>query len=102
MQQETALRPLWTNASGTGRGWARTWPCRSALPWALSAEFRLTDYESGWFPFVADNTGPREDQTRILRATLLNRAITVFGFSPQVVFSNQVRESNAHAVRLQT
>ena len=27
---------------------------------------------------------PREDQTRILQATLLNRAITVYGFSPQV------------------
>ena len=46
-------------------------------------------------PFLADNTTPRADQTRILQATLLNRAITVFGFSPQVVFSNQVRESNA-------
>ena len=37
----------------------------------------------------------REDQTRILRATLLNRAITVYGFSPQIAFSNQLRESNA-------
>ena len=40
-------------------------------------------------------TPPREDQTRILQATLLNRAITVYGFSPQVAFANQVRESNA-------
>ena len=70
-----------------------------ALPWGftvgLSGEFRLTDYETGWFPFIPDNTTPRSDQTRILQATLLNRAITVFGFSPQVAFSNQVRESNA-------
>ena len=70
-----------------------------ALPWGftvgLSGEFRWTDYESGWWPFLADNLTPREDQTRILQATLLNRAITVFGFSPQVAFSNQVRESNA-------
>ena len=70
-----------------------------ALPWGFtvgaSAEFRWTDYESGWFPFIPDNTTPRSDQTRILQATLLNRAITVYGFSPQIAFSNQVRESNA-------
>ena len=44
--------------------------------------------------FTPDNSA-REDQTRILRATLLNRALTVYGFSPQIAFSNQVRESNA-------
>ena len=70
-----------------------------ALPWGftvgVSAEFRWTDYESGWAPFIANNTTPREDQTRILQATILNRALTVYGFSPQIAFSNQVRESNA-------
>ena len=69
-----------------------------ALPWGftvgLSAEFRWTDYEDGWIPFVPDGSA-REDQTRILQATLLNRAITVYGFSPQIAFSNQVRETNA-------
>ena len=59
-----------------------------------SAEFRWTDYEAGWYPFVPDNSA-REDHTRILGATLLNRAITVFGFSPQIAFSNQLRTSNA-------
>ena len=47
---------------------------------------------------MADETNAteaREDQTRILQATLLNRAITVYGFSPQIAFSNQLRESNA-------
>ena len=70
-----------------------------ALPWGFtvgaSAEFRWTNYESGWRPFIADNSTPREDQTRILQATLLNRAITVYGFSPQILFSNELRESNA-------
>ena len=72
-----------------------------ALPWGftvgLSSEFRWTDYKSGWFPFIADNTARRADRTRILQATLLNRALTVYGFSPQVSFSNQLRESNAQA-----
>ena len=70
-----------------------------ALPWGftvgLSGEFRWTDFEAGWpMPFRPDGSA-RRDQTRILGATLLNRAITVYGFSPQIAFSHQVRESNA-------
>ena len=37
----------------------------------------------------------REDETRILRLSLLNRAFTVFGFSPQLVLVNEERTSNA-------
>ncbi len=91
-QQEAKVHP-WTNAGY----WTRM-GTNVALPWGfsvgLSGEFRWTDYEGQWAPFVIDNSA-RQDQTRILRATLLNRAITVFGFSPQIAFSNQVRESNA-------
>ena len=69
-----------------------------ALPWGFtvgaSAEFRWTDFEAGWAPFVPDNSA-RHDHTRILQVTLLNRALTIYGFSPQVAYSNQVRESNA-------
>ena len=93
-QQQAALAHRWNSAGY----WTRV-GTNVALPWGftvgLSAEFRWTDYENGWVPFIADAATPREDQTRILQATLLNRAITVFGFSPQVAFSNQVRESNA-------
>ena len=93
-QQQDAVARRWDSAGYWGRVGTNL-----ALPWGftvgLSAEFRWTNYEPGWFPFLDDNTTPREDQTRILSATLLNRAITVFGFSPQIAFSNQVRESNA-------
>ena len=69
-----------------------------ALPWGftagLSAEFRWTNYEDGW-GFLTPGGMAREDQTRILGATLLNRGLTVFGFSPQIAFSNQLRTSNA-------
>ncbi len=69
-----------------------------ALPFGFtvgaSAEFRWDDYNSGWEPFITDGS-PREDQTRILQASLLNRAVTVYGFSPQVLFSNEVRTTNA-------
>ncbi len=93
-QQQEAVATRWDSA-----GYWTQVGTNVALPWGftvgLSAEFRWTNYKPGWFPFLDDNTTPREDQTRILSATLLNRAITVFGFSPQVAFSNQVRESNA-------
>ncbi len=92
--QQGALAHRW-NSTGY---WTRV-GTNVALPWGFtvgaSAEFRWDEYEDGWFPFTLDNSTPREDQTRILQATLLNRAVTVFGFSPQVAFSNQVRESNA-------
>ncbi len=93
-QQQDAASHAWSSAGY----WTRAGTI-VALPWGFtvgfSGEFRWTEFEPGWFPFVPDNSVPREDQTRILQATLLNRAITVFGFSPQVAFSNQVRTSNA-------
>ena len=38
---------------------------------------------------------PREDRTRILRATVHNRAFILFGFSPQVSLVHEVRTTNA-------
>ena len=93
-QQQDAVANRWDSAGY----WTRV-GTNVALPWGftvgLSAEFRWTEFEPGWFPSVTDNSVPRRDQTRILGATLLNRAVTVFGFSPQIAYSNQVRESNA-------
>ena len=92
-QQQDALAHHWNSQGFWGRVGTNV-----ALPWGftvgLSAEFRWTDFESGWAPFVPDNSA-RHDHTRILGATLLNRGLTIYGFSPQVAFSNQVRESNA-------
>ena len=92
-QQQDAISHQWTNAGYWGRVGTNV-----ALPWGftvgLSGEFRWTDYEGNWFPFTTDGS-TRTDHTRILSATLLNRAITVFGFSPQIAFSNQNRTSNA-------
>lgn len=92
-QQQEAKAHHWTNAGY----WTRV-GTSVALPWGFtvgaSGEFRWTDYEPGW-GFLTPNGIAREDQTRILQVSLLNRAFTVYGFSPQVMFSNQVRESNS-------
>ena len=91
--QQEAKASHWSSAGY----WTRV-GTNVALPWGFtvgaSAEFRWTDYESGWFPFIPDNSA-RSDQTRILQATILNRALTVYGFSPQILYSNDFRESNA-------
>ena len=92
--QQDALAHHWNSTGYWVRGGTNV-----ALPWGftvgLSAEFRWTEFEAGWpLPFRPDGSA-RRDRTRILGATLLNRAITVYGFSPQIAYSNQVRDTNA-------
>ena len=83
----------WRNASR----WLRL-GASVALPLGFtlggSGELRWTDYEGNWFPFTLDGV-PREDRTRILRATVHNRAFTLYGFSPQLVVTNEARDTNA-------
>ncbi len=55
---------------------------------------RWTDYEGNWFPQVSDGS-PREDKTYNLRASVHNRALTFFGFSPEVSLIHEIRESNS-------
>ena len=58
------------------------------------ADVRWTDYEPGWFPFIADG-GPREDRTRSYRLSTHNRAFTLMGFSPELALIHETRDSNA-------
>ncbi len=57
-------------------------------------EWRWTKYQGRWFPFTP-NGAARKDQVRVLRVSVLNRAFTIHGFSPQLVLVNEARESNA-------
>ena len=57
-------------------------------------ELRWTAYEGNWFPFTLDGA-PREDRIRSLRASVHNRAFTLYGFSPQLSLVNEVRTTNA-------
>ena len=57
-------------------------------------EVRWTDFEDEWFP----NTPPgedRADRTRSLRLSVHNRAVTLMGFSPELVAVHEERETNA-------
>ena len=59
-----------------------------------SGEVRWADYGRGWFPHIADGS-PREDRTYSLRASVHNRAFTLYGFSPELVMVREERKTNA-------
>ena len=93
---------------GRERTEAESWRNRSrwvragvtvALPLGFTAggsvQVRRTEYEGRWFPFVRERGRSREDRTRTLSASLYHRAFTVYGFSPQLVVTKDVRTSNA-------
>ena len=60
----------------------------------IGGEYRWTDYEGNWFPNVRDDSS-REDRTRSLRASVHNRALAFWGFSPELVAVNEKRTTNA-------
>ena len=57
-------------------------------------ELRWTDFEGEWPPHTPPGED-RADRTRSLRLSLHNRALTVYGFSPEIVVVNEARETNA-------
>ena len=60
----------------------------------VSGGVRWTDYEAPWFPNTPANEN-REDTTYNLRASVHNRALTFYGFSPEVSLVHEVRNTNA-------
>ena len=59
-----------------------------------SAQLRWTDYDGEWPP----HTPPgelREDRTRTLSASVHHRRFTLYGFSPELAVTNEVRTTNA-------
>ncbi len=59
-----------------------------------TAGYRWTDYEASWPPHTPSGV-VRKDETLTLRASVLNRGFTLFGFSPQLSVVREVRETNA-------
>ena len=57
-------------------------------------ELRWTDFEGEWPPHTPPGED-RADQTRSLRLSVHNRALTVYGFSPEIVVVNEARQTNA-------
>ncbi len=60
-----------------------------------SGEMRWRDFKGTGRDYLTLDGARRSDRTHILRVSVLNRAFTVLGFSPQMVFVNEVRKTNA-------
>ena len=113
---DTSLGGTWTISpivrADAAVGYGRTRPARErernhsrwlraglavALPHGFnvgaSGQIRWTDYEGNWHPFTDGSS--REDRTRTLSLSLYKRDLTLYGFSPQVVVTREVRSSNA-------
>ena len=90
----------WRNASR----WLRL-GASVALPLGFtvggSGELRWTNYEGNWFPFTRDGV-PREDRTRILRATVHNRAFTLYRLQSATGGDERGAGHQRAALRLQT
>ena len=69
-------------------------PCRWVSTWAAAVNCAGRTTRATGSLHTPDGA-PREDRTRILRATVHNRAFTLFGFSPQLVVTNEARDTNA-------
>ena len=57
-------------------------------------EVRWTDFEDEWFPHTPPGED-RADRTQSLRLSVHNRAVTLMGFSPELVAVHEERETNA-------
>ncbi len=84
--------PTWRNDTRWGRIGASV-----ILPRGFtvggSTEFRRTRYEGNWFPFTSGE--PRKDRTKIYRASVYNRAFTLYGFSPQLALTHEEKNTNS-------
>ena len=80
--RERTASVSWRNTST----WTRA-GVAAALPWGFTAgasgEQRQTRYHGPWGLFTPGGE-PRRDRTRVLRATLLNRSVTISGSAPRL------------------
>ena len=72
-----------------------------ALPFGFtlgtSAQIRRVRYDGSGRPHFTLNGGQRFDRIRTFSVSVLNRAFTLFGFSPQLAVIHEARQTNAQA-----
>ena len=62
-----------------------------------SAQMRRTYYEGSGQPHFTLTGSRRLDRTSTFSISILNRAFTLFRFSPQLAFIHEARQTNAQA-----
>ena len=90
--RELPMDPLYHNTTRWGRiGVSVILPRGFTL--GASYELRRKQYKGGSIFATLDGLS-RRDRTRILRASVYNRAFTLYGFSPQLAITNEAQKSN--------
>ena len=90
--RERPKNPLYHNTSRWGRiGVSVILPRGFTL--GASYELRRKQYKGGSIFATLDGLS-RRDRTRILRASVYNRAFTLYGFSPKLTITNEAQKSN--------
>ena len=95
-ERDHAASEHWRNLSR----WVRV-GASLALPLGFtlgtSAQMRRTYYEGSGEVHLTLDGRRRLDRTRTFSVSILNRALTLFGFSPQLALINEARQTNAQA-----
>ena len=95
-ERDHAASEYWRNLSR----WVRV-GTSLALPLGFtlgtSAQMRRTYYEGSGEVHLTLDGGRRLDRTRTFSVSVLNRALTIFRFSPQLALINEARQTNAQA-----
>ena len=92
----TTERPASVNARNSGY-WFRlgvSLALQKGFTVGMDGELRRTNFKGNWTPFTPDGVS-RKDRTRILRASVLHRGYTAYGFSPKLLLVSEARKSNA-------
>ena len=82
-------------ASLGGCGWAPRSPCRWASPWAPAPRCGASTTTAAAGRTKSSTARSRLDRIRTFSLSVLNRAFTLYGFSPQLALINEARLTNA-------
>ncbi len=97
----------WSWVRAAGEHWRSRGPeaglgASLALPRGFTvgarASARRTEYQGSGLAHATIDGAPRRDRTRTLSASVHNRAVTVFGFSPRLSLVNERRDTNAQTL----
>ena len=95
-ERDHAASEHWRNLSRSVRvGTSLALPLGFTL--GTSAQMRRVRYDGSGRPHFTLHGGPRFDRIRTFTVSVLNRAFTLYGFSPQLALINEARQTNAQA-----
>ena len=91
-RERTKLERYQNNGQSVGLGVSVDLPRGFTV--GLNGDLRWTQYEGSWPPFTPPGES-RSDRNRSVSVSVYNRGFTLKGFSPKLVVTREMRDSNA-------